>query len=300
MDTATKGEALTIEMASDANLPATFKPTKEPAPFAPTPIGKITSAIAAVMREVDIVAKRGENKFHGYKYAKMEHVLQRITPLLGKHSLVVFQNEIGRSLFDGDQVIAVTYEFTVAHDSGEIWPEKLRQTGVSRCRNSKDGWDDKSLNKCHTSARKYFLLSLFQIPTGEEDDADHGDNDAPRSRGKVAKDAGPHCITVKGSGTKGWTHEFLAAIRKADTLKLIDEWVQANQWNLDNLERADPGNHRAATEAVARRLKELRQDERKPLPPVVAPKDGTRKASDYAMQARMTIELPNWPQRGTA
>jgi hypothetical protein len=46
---------------------------------------------------------------------------------------------------------------------------------VSTCRNSKGGWDDKSLNKCHTAARKYFLLALFQIPTGEEDDADQGD-----------------------------------------------------------------------------------------------------------------------------
>ena len=61
--------------------------------------------------------------------------------------------------------------------SGETWPQPLRQTGVSTCRNSKGGWDDKSLNKCHTAARKYFLLSLFQIPTGEEADADFGEND---------------------------------------------------------------------------------------------------------------------------
>ena len=31
------------------------------------------------------------------------------------------------------------------------------------------------MNKCHTAARKYLLLALFQIPTGEEDDADQGD-----------------------------------------------------------------------------------------------------------------------------
>jgi len=74
-------------------------------------------------------------------------------------------------------VIAVEYAFTVAHVSGEIWPRPLRQTGVSTCRNSKGGWDDKSLNKCHTAARKYFPLALFQIPTGEEADADQGENE---------------------------------------------------------------------------------------------------------------------------
>src|SRR5215475_10420980 len=61
--------------------------------------------------------------------------------------------------------------------AGETWPHVLRQTGVSTCRNTKGGWDDKSLNKCHTAARKYFLLALFQVPTGEEADADQGENE---------------------------------------------------------------------------------------------------------------------------
>jgi len=88
---------------------------------------------------------------------------------------VIFQSETGRAMFDEDNVIAIEYAFTVAHASGETWPHAIKQTGVSTCRNSKGGWDDKSLNKCHTAARKYFLLALFQIPTGEEDDADQGD-----------------------------------------------------------------------------------------------------------------------------
>ncbi len=43
----------------------------------------------------------------------------------------------------------------------------------------KRGVGHKSLNKCHTAARKYFLLALFQIPTGEEADADQGENERP-------------------------------------------------------------------------------------------------------------------------
>jgi ERF superfamily len=149
-------------------------PSGTPAP------ATLVGAIAAVMNEVHTVAKRGVNEFHRYRYAKMEDILQEITPLLGKHGLVIFQSETGRAMFDEDNVIAVEYSFTVAHVSGETWPQPLRQTGVSMCRNSKGGWDDKSLNKCHTAARKYFLLALFQIPTGEEADADRGENDGGR------------------------------------------------------------------------------------------------------------------------
>jgi hypothetical protein len=124
--------------------------------------GGLVAAIAAVMNEVHVVAKRGD-------------ILKEITPLLGRHGIVIFQSETGRAMFDDDNVIAIEYAFTVAHASGETWPHVIKQTGVSTCRNSKGGWDDKSLNKCHTAARKYFLLALFQIPTGEEHDADQCD-----------------------------------------------------------------------------------------------------------------------------
>jgi hypothetical protein len=148
--------------------------TLSPTPVA-APAATLVSAIAAVMNEVHVVAKRGENEFHRYRYATMGDILREITPLLGRHGIVIFQSETGRAMFDDDNVIAVEYSFTVAHASGETWPHAIKQTGVSTCRNSKGGWDDKSLNKCHTAARKYFLLALFQIPTGEEDDADQGD-----------------------------------------------------------------------------------------------------------------------------
>src|SRR6266436_7759880 len=109
----------------------------------------------------------------------MGDILKEITPLLGRHGIVIFQSETGRAMFDDDNVIAIEYAFTVAHASGETWPHAIKQTGVSTCRNSKGGWDVKSLNKCHTAARKYFLLALCQIPTGEEADADQGENDRP-------------------------------------------------------------------------------------------------------------------------
>jgi hypothetical protein len=141
--------------------------------------GGLVAAIAAVMNEVHVVAKRGENEFHSYRYATMGDILKEITPLLGRHGIVIFQSETGRAMFDDDNVIAVEYSFTVAHASGETWPHVIKQTGVSTCRNSKGGWDDKSLNKCHTAARKYFLLALFQIPTGDEADADQGEDERP-------------------------------------------------------------------------------------------------------------------------
>jgi hypothetical protein len=158
----------------------------------PAPAGGLIAAIAAVMADIDTVAKRGVNQFHDYNYARMGDILEKVTPLLGKHGIVVFQTETGRAMFDGDSVIAVEYAFTVVHVSGERW-EPIKQSGASRCRDSKGGWDDKSLAKCHTAARKYFLLSLFQIPTGDEADADAGELDHVQRRRTPAPRQAQRC-----------------------------------------------------------------------------------------------------------
>ena len=92
--------------------------TLSPTPVA-APAATLVSAIAAVMNEVHVVAKRGENEFHRYRYATMGDILKEITPLLGRHGIVIFQSETGRAMFDDDNVIAVEYSFTVAHASGE-------------------------------------------------------------------------------------------------------------------------------------------------------------------------------------
>jgi len=149
------------------------------------PCGKLAGAIGQVMQEIGTVAKDGTNKFHNYKYVKVEDLLARVTPLMAKHGVVILQTEVDRSMLDGDKAVAVRYAFSLIHSSGEVWPERLYQTGLSRCRDSKGGFDDKCFNKAHTAARKYMLLALFQVPTGDEaDDADDGANDGNGVWGK--------------------------------------------------------------------------------------------------------------------
>ena len=165
--------------------PDLLQPLEPAAPASPalpqTGFSQLVGAIAAVMAEIEPVEKGGWNKFQSYAYARIQDLMGALTPLMGKHGIVIFQNEEGRAMFE--TAVAVRYRFTVAHKSGEVWPEQILQTGLSNCRNSKEGFDDKTLNKCHTAARKYFLLSLFQIPTEDIDEADGGTgNGEPRKR----------------------------------------------------------------------------------------------------------------------
>lgn len=143
----------------------------------------IIKAVADVMGKVGSVEKKGKNEFHRYNYATAADIQHKLQPLLASAGLVIFQNEVSRDFIANNSAVAVQYSFTLAHSSGEIWHEKPIHTGVSAALNTKGGFDDKCINKTYTAARKYFLLALFQIPTGDYDDPD-GDEDTPSNSEK--------------------------------------------------------------------------------------------------------------------
>jgi hypothetical protein len=154
-------------------------------------MSKIVQAVSKIMADIGSVKKLGDNTFHQYKYATAADISHKLQPLLAREGLVIFQNEAERHFVNDGAALAITYDFTLAHIEGETWPEKPRQTGMAAARNSKGGFDDKAANKCHTAARKYFTLALFQIPTGDYDDAD-AQEDRPASTVQPIKRENPH------------------------------------------------------------------------------------------------------------
>lgn len=228
--------------------------SKEPTP--PPPIANIAKAISAVMSEIGVVAKEGTNKFHNYKYATIGDVLHKLTPLLGKHGLMIVQNEVEHKI--DQRHIAVTYEFTIAHESGEVWPDKPRKTGMSLAVDKGGGWDDKAFNKSATAARKYFLLELFQVPTGDMTDVpddpgseEHdGDERVPLQQQRASApppppppvdETKPHRIVLgKGSGAAAWVQAFIKAIGKATDENELQGWIETNSPIMANLAKSNP------------------------------------------------------------
>jgi hypothetical protein len=145
---------------------------------------KVAEAVVKVMGEVGYVQKKGTNTFHNYKFAAMGDVLEKLQPAMHEAGLLIAQDEVSREVL-ADAAMTATYQFVLSHSSGETWQHFPRHTGMAAFRTTKGTIDDKALNKCHTAARKYFLLSLFQIPTGEAVDPDE-DGDVPeKTSGKT-------------------------------------------------------------------------------------------------------------------
>jgi hypothetical protein len=252
-------------------IPERAEPAQAPLPT--TPFGNLAGAIAAVMAEIQPVEKAGWNKFHHYAHVRMQDLSRELTPLMGKHGIVVFQTEEGRELFDGGKAVAVRYRFTIVHKSGEIWPERILQTGLSTCRNTKDGFDDKSLNKCHTAARKYFLMSLFQIPSEDYDgDNDNGQGQGeggnrPRPQGQQGRrpvpspdgKLPPHLLVViNGEAPQAWAKRFKDFIAKAASEDEVNKWYDLNAVVFGKIKASDvPDVHDELCDAMDARVAQL-------------------------------------------
>jgi hypothetical protein len=181
----------------------------------------IVTSIAKVMEEVGAVEKRGINEFHRYKYASASDILHKLQPLMAREGLVVFQNEKSREFLEGGTILAVNYEFTIAHKSGDTWPEKIVRTGMAAARNTKGGFDDKALNKCHTSAHKYFHLTLFEIPTGDYEDPDADEDTPPQRQQQIQK--------KEQAPEPSPAEEMVKAVKARPSIASLDKlWQNAN------------------------------------------------------------------------
>lgn len=194
---------------------------------------KIAASIIKITREIGRVQKRGENTFHKYTYAKWEDILDVLSPMIADNGLIIIPNEVHHNVLESLATIAITYEFTIVNEDGDVWPEKPKQTQLCKIKDQKNVIDDKAASKCFTQAQKYMMLSLFKIRTSDTVDADASDDPIPAQRKRPVPSTDgktpPHLIPIiDGEAPAAWVARFIEKIAKADTEAEIDAWDKAN------------------------------------------------------------------------
>lgn len=133
----------------------------------------INQRLAAVMRDVQAIAKEKKNTQQNFNYRGIDDVYNMINPVLAKHGVFMSARIIEKSREErlagaqGKTVLTFTslrmsYTFH-GEDGGEVSTEA-----------EGEGFDsgDKSTNKAMAVAHKYALLQAFCIPTDKIDDPD--------------------------------------------------------------------------------------------------------------------------------
>jgi len=223
----------------------------------------VASAITAVMAGVGYIQKKGENKFHNYKFTAIGDVMAKLQPAMAEAGLIVIQDELAHEMIAGDNVMTATYAFRIAHKSGVEWDGQARHTGMAGAKNSKGGFDDKALNKCHTAARKYFLMALFQVPTGEAADPDaDGDHAPANSNGEIGK---PAPTLSDREESIAWAQTVIGGLDKIKTVAAFDKWEAKAHEKLDHLFDLAPETFKILKPKLTERRAALVAAEAKPV-----------------------------------
>jgi len=239
----------------------------------------IIQALNAIMKDVSYVQKSSENKFHGYKYASEASLLESLRPAMIQHGLILIPSVGNVSPIDQYGNTMLTVEYTLAHVSGEIWPDKITAVGCGNDKSKSGSVGDKGVYKALTGANKYLLFKLFQIETGDDPEKDEGappvqavqNNAAPPSNKKVSESSksksksGPEPIVYAdnfvptGEDLDKYVNVFIGALPFATTEKEVREfWKQEAKNRALMALQPNDGEYVLMAESCASRIADLK------------------------------------------
>jgi hypothetical protein len=196
----------------------------------------IIIALNKAMQSAGYVQKNSENKFHGYKYASEADLLETLRPAMIEQGLVLIPSIGNVSGIDDHGNTRVFVEYTLAHTSGEIWPDKIMAVGCGNDRAKNGTVGDKGVYKAITGANKYLLFKLFQIETGDDPENDEvvSQPEENKDTGNSRKDFAPK-PGEKGNNTKAKNADGVSATPE-ETEKYMQVFIAALEAHVDEKE----------------------------------------------------------------
>lgn len=140
---------------------------------------KLYAKIAAVMGELQRIPKNGYNKEFRYQFATSEDIKDAARQAMAKHNLVLLMSLPEYDIIEltsksgtiGTKLRGIVQYTLCCGDTGESVTIPMPNEAID--------WQDKAFSKLYTIGLKYFLISQFQISTGDEIQDDPDANDKP-------------------------------------------------------------------------------------------------------------------------
>ena len=168
-------------------------------------VDQIVKALIEVRSKCGAVKKSGWNDFHNYHYATEADIAAQIGPLMDEAGLVLIpslasEQEGFKSPYTVGDITHAVLKYTLAHTSGQVWPEPLYVAAQGQDKGDKGCW------KMSTGAFKYCLLRLLMVATGDDPENDGGGKakggkakggkakaKAPQAKGPITKEVVEEC-----------------------------------------------------------------------------------------------------------
>lgn len=192
---------------------------REASPMPP----EIAKAIVAVMGKVKQIGKDDENKFAKYAYVSVDKFFDQIGRLMADAGIFVVTDEVSTVVEPREVVddygkvkkstwLVCQYEIRIYHTSGACYGPLSRAVQVQAS-------GPQAYGSAQSYIEKYFLRSLFKIPTGEADADAHAQEGLPQSVAsrKPAKAAAP-------TAAETYVKQSLDIIAACETTKQLRDW----------------------------------------------------------------------------
>jgi hypothetical protein len=207
---------------------------------------RVAGAIAQVMAGVTTLGKGNENKHGNYKFAGIDDFLEVTRPLCAAAGLIIFQDEDTCEIIGGDKPwLKITYTFRLTHASGETWDGTIRRTIMVDAR-----MGAQAFGAAQSYVLKQFMRSLFQMATGDGEDADsHAQSELPKERPEP-KRAEPKPPTLSERADR-----FEATLKAVKTEADLDKAFALGSGLCADLDAKDP-ERLVAVEALVATLRD--------------------------------------------
>lgn len=233
---------------------------------------EVAKAIVTVMSGIKTLGKDDSNKFQKYDFVSVDKFLAAVGPLCAAARLVILQEEESVDVSTKESTddygktktsawLSVKYAFTFVHASGAAYGPMHRSVMVPA-----NG--AQAFGSAQSYALKQFERSVFQIPTGDKDDADQhqaellpsknpypkkpvmAEEKKPIGSGTEFKPPEPAQVPVPinaegtGSDWPSWAKYLLPhRLRECKTADEVQEVVDANRDSLESLKTVSAAAH---------------------------------------------------------
>jgi hypothetical protein len=194
--------------------------------------GPVADAVTAVMADIRSLTKGETNKHANYKFASIDDFLDAVRPLCAKHKVVIVQDE------DDFEIVKVNsnkgeidwlrmrFLYTVA--AGGMESKPLRRSIMVRA-----DMGSQAFGAAQSYSLKQFERSLFQISTGDGEDAD--------SHAQTTLAATQSASVVEDNRDwAAWGVEFDERIKVCETTDAVDRLRDTNKRDLNLARKASP------------------------------------------------------------
>jgi hypothetical protein len=182
-------------------------------------IGKLATAVCAVVAERGYVKADAKNEHFNYNYLSDEAVLDHVRGSMAKNGLMLVPNRVEHSIIangKGD-IVTTTTTYILAHTSGEWMEVQILAQGQDRA--------DKGPYKAATGALKYALRNVFLIPTGDDPEKAR---QAEEDSAKKELGINPKHSLWWGKGGHKWACAQLTTVNL--NYEGVAAWCEAQKW----------------------------------------------------------------------